>query len=77
MPSPFFVDDFADKIDSLYRLVIVASRRANQIKTEAHGFVGVTRARKSTIIALEEILDGKVGFTTHQDEEEDYLEISD
>lgn len=77
MPSPFFVDDFADKIDSLYRLVIVAARRANQIKTEAHGFVGVTRERKPTIIALEEVLDGKVGFTTHQDEEEDYLEISD
>ena len=77
MPSPFFVDDFAEKVDSLYRLVIVAARRANQIKTEAHGFVGITRNRKPTITALEEILDGKVGFTTHEDEEENYLEISD
>lgn len=77
MPTPFSVDDFADKIDSLYRLVIVAARRANQIKTEAHGFAGSSRARKPTIQALEEILEGKVGYTPSADEEEDYLGISD
>lgn len=77
MPTPFSVDEFADKIDSLYRLVIVAGQRANQIKTETHGFVGVNREKKPTVIALEEILDGKVGYTTAEDEEENYLELSE
>ncbi|MBP8128150.1 MAG: DNA-directed RNA polymerase subunit omega [Candidatus Hydrogenedentes bacterium] len=77
MPTPFSVDDFADKIDSLYRLVIVASRRANQIKTEAHGFSGASRARKPTIQALEEVLEGKVGYAASVDEDEDFLELSE
>jgi len=75
MPTPFFVDDFKGKIDSLYRLVIVASRRANQIsKNESHGFGAVARSRKSTVTALEEILDGKVGYFTSAEEEESFLE---
>ena len=74
MPSPYSVDDFAGRIDSLYRLVIVASRRANQIsKNESHGFGAVTQAKKSTITALEEVLDEKVGYFTG-DEDEDFLE---
>lgn len=74
MPAPFSVDDFAGKIDSLYRLVIVGARRANQIsKNEAHSFGGVTHGRKSTITALEEILEEKVGFRTGE-EDEDFLE---
>lgn len=74
MPTPFSVDDFSGKFDSLYRLVIVASRRANQItKNEAHSFGGVMHGKKSTVTALEEILDDKVGYYTG-DEDEDYLE---
>lgn len=74
MPTPFFVDDFSGKIDSLYRLVIIASRRANQIsKNESHGFVGSNRGRKSTISALEEVLDSKLGFFTG-DDDDDILE---
>jgi DNA-directed RNA polymerase omega subunit len=72
MPSPFSVDDFADKIDSLYRLVIVGSLRANQLRTETHGFAGVSRD-KPTMVALEEILAGKVGWTTTDDEDEHIL----
>lgn len=75
MPTPFSVDEFKGKIDSLYRLVIIASRRANQItKNESHGFGTVTHAKKSTITALEEVLDGKLGYTTATQEEENYLE---
>jgi len=63
------VDDFKDKFDSLYRLVIVAAKRANQVtKHEAHGFGAAARARKSTITALEEVIDGKLTFTTADDE---------
>lgn len=73
MPTPYSVDEFADKVDSLYRLVIVASRRANQIsKNESHGFAPAS-TRKSTTIALDEVLDGKVGWTT-TDEEDEFIE---
>lgn len=75
MGTPFSVDDFSDKIDSLYRLVIVAARRANQIsKNESHGFGSVTSAKKTTITALEEVIAGKVGVYTGGDEEENLLD---
>lgn len=74
MPAPFSVDDFSDKFDSLYRLVIVASRRANQIsKNEAHGFSAVMNRAKSTVQALDEVLAGKVSYSTGDEETEDYL----
>jgi len=75
MGTPFTVDEFEDKCDSLYRLVIVASRRAKQIsKAESHGFGSVTSAKKSTVTALEEILEDKVGFYIGGDDDNDLLE---
>ena len=74
MPTPYCVDDFKEKFDSLYRLVIVAGTRANQIsRTESHGFGAAARGRKPTISALEEVIGGKLTFTL-EDEEEQYLE---
>ncbi len=75
MPTPFSVDEFAGKIDSLYRLTIVAARRANQItKNESHGFGTVTHSKKSTITALEEVLSDKLGYYIGTQEDENYLE---
>lgn len=75
MPTPYSIDDFKGKIDSLYRLVIVGARRANQIsKNESHSFGGVIRSKKSTITALEEILSDKVGYHAAGEDDEDYLE---
>jgi DNA-directed RNA polymerase omega subunit len=75
MPTPYSVDDFKDRIDSLYRLVIVGARRANQIsKSESHGFGSAARAKKPTIVALEEILEDRVGYFTSDEEEDNYLE---
>jgi DNA-directed RNA polymerase omega subunit len=63
------VDDFKSKFDSLYRLVIVGAKRANQVtKHESHGFGAAARARKPTITALEEVIDGKLTYTTAEDE---------
>lgn len=74
MPTPFYVDDFTGKIDSLYRLVIIASRRANQIsKGESHGFGASAQARKPTITAIEEVLNDKLGYYSGEEDEE-YLE---
>ena len=74
MPAPFSVDDFSHKFDSLYRLVIVAGRRANQIsKNEAHGFATARHGEKSTVQALDEVLAGKVAYSTGEEEDEDFL----
>lgn len=74
MSSPISVEQFGDKIDSLYRLVIVAARRAAQVaKPEARPLVPV-HSKKSTITALEEILQGKVGYRLIDGDEEDYIE---
>ncbi|MCX5759047.1 MAG: DNA-directed RNA polymerase subunit omega [Candidatus Hydrogenedentes bacterium] len=70
----YSIEDFAGKTDSLYRLVIVAARRANQIgRTDSRPLVS-THSRKPTMIALEEILDGKVSHTTDKSDAEAYLE---
>lgn len=75
MPTPYCVDDFSDKFDSLYRLVIVGARRANQInKNEAHAFGGMLHGRKPTISALEEVLQGKLSWSTGDADEAAFLE---
>lgn len=72
---PYSVDEFKGKIDSLYRLVIIAARRANQIsKNESHGFSGTSHVKKPTMTALREILENKVGFYTSDEEDEHFLE---
>ncbi len=70
----YSVEDFHGKIDSLYRLVLLASRRANQIsRTESRPLIS-SHSKKSTIIALEEIIDGKVSYTSGETDEVDYVE---
>ena len=69
------IEDFEDKIDSLYRLVIVAAHRAKQVnKPESRTFGGPPVAQKPTTVALKEILDGKVSYRTGAGDEEDFLE---
>lgn len=78
MPTPYCVDDFKDKFDSLYRLVIVAAARANQIaKNEPHGFGASMRANKSTVKALEEVLEGKLSYTTTDEDDENFLDYEE
>jgi DNA-directed RNA polymerase subunit omega len=63
------VEDFEGKIDSLYRLVIVASRRASQLsKPETRPLVSVT-SKKTTVTALREVLAGKVTSRTDAEDE--------
>lgn len=72
--STISVEQFEGKIDSLYRLVILAAKRATQIsKPDSRPLVPV-RSRKPTIVALEEILSGKVRPRTGTGDEEDFLE---
>ena len=71
--SSISVEDFKGKIDSLYRLVIVAARRAIQVGRPDSRPLVQAHSKKPTIVALEEILEGKVGYRT-DDDEEDYGE---
>lgn len=58
------MEDLRGKADSLYRLVIVAARRANQLnKSDARSIIG-GQSVKPTVIALREIAEGKLGYTT-------------
>jgi DNA-directed RNA polymerase omega subunit len=71
MPAPYYVDELRTKIDSLYRLVIVAAKRVNQItKGEKHGF---GKKRKPTVVALDEIMEEKISY--RKNENEDLSEI--
>lgn len=70
----FTVEDFRDRIPSMYRLIIVASRRANQIaRPDSRPLVPV-RSKKATVVALEEILQGKVTCRTGNQDEETFVE---
>ncbi len=70
----FSIEDFSGKIDSLYRLVIVASRRAQQLsKPDTRSLVPV-RSKKPTLTALEEILNDKVKSRTSKEDEEEFSE---
>ena len=68
------VEDFEEKIDSLYRLVIVAARRANQVSKPENRPLVPVHSKKATIVALEEILQDKVGYTTELTDDENLFE---
>jgi DNA-directed RNA polymerase omega subunit len=71
----FALEDFVndgEQMDSLYRLVNIAARRANQLnKPESRPLIA-TKTEKSTMVALEEILDGKVWYRIGSDPENEY-----
>jgi DNA-directed RNA polymerase subunit omega len=81
MPSPTLqledrlsVQDFTGRVDSLYRLVIVAARRAAQLsKPETRPLVSIS-SKKPTMIALNEIIQGKVEAIAGDSDEEEILE---
>jgi len=67
-------EDFRGVVDSMYRLVLVGARRATQLsKPDARPLIE-TDSDKPTVIALEEIIQGKVTYRTTSDDEEDYVE---
>lgn len=54
------IEEFEGKCESLYRLVIAAARRASQLsKPDARPLV-TPSSKKTTIVALQEILADKV-----------------
>lgn len=65
------LEDFPN-IDSLYRLVNIAARRANQVsKAESRALVP-TGTKKPTMVALQEVREGKVGYRAGASDEDEY-----
>ncbi len=56
------------EIDSKYRLIILAAKRSKQLQRGARPRIEIDPAKhKTTRIALEEILHGKVNFTIEEE----------
>lgn len=51
-----------DKIGSKYKLVIVAAKRALELSEGAPKLIGTDPKRKPSLVSLEEIANGKIGF---------------
>lgn len=70
----FSIEDLKEKVDSVYRLTIIAARRAGQVKRAESRPLVATHSKKPTVIALQEILDGKVTYRAGTGDEEDFVE---
>jgi len=58
------------KVDSVYRLVLIAAERAKQLSKGAKPLV-TTDAKKPPTIALEEVLAGKVKYEEERSREDE------
>jgi len=56
------IEGLLKKVDSLYKLVILASRRATELNDGKQKLVDVNPRAKITTIALQEIIEGKIGY---------------
>ena len=56
------VEDLLDKVDSRYKLVILASRRAVELSNGGQKLVDMSPKAKASTVALEEIKEGKIEY---------------
>ena len=56
------VEDLLDKVDSMYKLVILASRRAGELNDGGQKLIDISPRAKLSTVALEEIRKGKVTY---------------
>ena len=72
--STISVEKLLTKVPSLYQLVLIGARRASQLsKPDVRPLVNAT-SKKPTMIALQEILEGKVRYVSPKDLEDEYME---
>jgi len=56
------MEDLLKKVDSRYKLVILASRRATELSDGGQRLVDISPKAKISTIALEEIREGKINY---------------
>ena len=54
------IEDLLNKVDSVYQLVVLASRRAIELSDGGEKLVDISPRVKPSIVALEEIRQGKI-----------------
>ena len=64
------LEDLIKRVDSLYKLVIMAARRAIEISDGSPKLVDVSPRLKASTVALMEIQAGKVSYKKLEDEKE-------
>ncbi len=58
----FALDELLTKTGSIYKLSLLASRRANELNVGATRLIDGSVATKPTTVALEEIRQGKISY---------------
>jgi DNA-directed RNA polymerase subunit omega len=56
------MEDLLEKVDSRYKLVILASRRAVELNDGGQRLIDISPKAKSSTIALEEIRRGRISY---------------
>lgn len=56
------VEDLLEKVGSMYKLVIMASRRADELSNGGQRLVDINPKANISTIVLEEIKEGKVSY---------------
>lgn len=56
------IDDLTNKVGSVYKLVILASRRAIELSEGAAKLIDAPTDANVTNVALKEILEGKISY---------------
>lgn len=56
------IDKLMDKIHSIYKLVILSSRRTIELADGAQKLVNASADAKPSEIAIEEIIEGKISY---------------
>lgn len=56
------IEDLLKKTDSIYKLVLLAARRAVEISETGQKLVDVSPKLKASTVALEEVREGKVYY---------------
>lgn len=61
------IEDLLGKGESIYKLVLLASRRAIEISETGQRLVNISPKVKASTVALEEIKEGKVSYRIIED----------
>lgn len=64
------VEDLLDKVDSRYKLVILASRRAGELNNGGQRLIDISPKTKISTIALEEIREGRITYKEAKESKE-------
>lgn len=56
------IEQLMNKVDSIYKLVLLASWRAIEISETGQKLVDISPKVKASTVALEEIVEGKVSY---------------